>query len=194
MKTFKKWWYLVNFIYLLLIPIQLKVKNNSFFVMKKINNNELVFQTIKEYLKSNPDEVSEFRLALGDLNVTTKNIDKFLSSFDNSLYELKKMEIKVPEEVINFSVKSYPIDYYFNNNSNYLSQIKNFEKIYLDLFNSYKLLKNFVKIYEEKGIQISYLIVKTKNIVIYNLLLKYEKLKFNYANEKDYPKRFYKLK
>ncbi|HHX94018.1 MAG TPA: hypothetical protein GX690_02870, partial [Tenericutes bacterium] len=100
----------------------------------------------------------------------------------------------VPEEVINFSVKSYPIDYYFNNNSNYLSQIKNFEKIYLDLFNSYKLLKNFVKIYEEKGIQISYLIVKTKNIVIYNLLLKYEKLKFNYANEKDYPKRFYKLK
>ncbi len=194
MKTFKKWWYLVNFIYLLLIPIQLKVKNNSFFVMKKINNNELVFQTIKEYLKSNPDEVSEFRLALGDLNITTKNIDKFLSSFDNSLYELKKMEIKVPEEVINFSVKSYPIDYYFNNNSNYLSQIKNFEKIYLDLFNSYKLLKNFVKIYEEKGIQISYLIVKTKNIVIYNLLLKYEKLKFNYANEKDYPKRFYKLK
>lgn len=194
MKTFKKWWYLVNFIYLLLIPIQLKVKNNSFFVMKKINNNELVFQTIKEYLKSNPDEVSEFRLALGDLNITTKNIDKFLSSFDNSLYELKKMEFKVPEEVINFSVKSYPIDYYFNNNSNYLSQIKNFEKIYLDLFNSYKLLKNFVKIYEEKGIQISYLIVKTKNIVIYNLLLKYEKLKFNYANEKDYPKRFYKLK
>lgn len=194
MKTFKKWWYLVNFIYLLLIPIQLKVKNNSFFVMKKINNNELVFQTIKEYLKSNPDEVSEFRLALGDLNITTKNIHKFLSSFDNSLYELKKMEIKVPEEVINFSVKSYPIDYYFNNNSNYLSQIKNFEKIYLDLFNSYKLLKNFVKIYEEKGIQISYLIVKTKNIVIYNLLLKYEKLKFNYANEKDYPKRFYKLK
>ena len=129
MKTFKKWWYLVNFIYLLLIPIQLKVKNNSFFVMKKINNNELVFQTIKEYLKSNPDEVSEFRLALGDLNITTKNIDKFLSSFDNSLYELKKMEIKVPEEVINFSVKSYPIDYYFNNNSNYLSQIKNFENL-----------------------------------------------------------------
>ena len=82
-------------------------------------------------MKSNPDEVSEFRLALGDLNITTKNIDKFLSSFDNSLYELKKMEIKVPEEVINFSVKSYPIDYYFNNNSNYLSQIKNFEKFIL---------------------------------------------------------------
>ena len=94
MKTFKKWWYLVNFIYLLLIPIQLKVKNNSFFVMKKINNHELVFQTIKEYLKSNPDEVSEFRLALGDLNITTKNIDKFLSSFDNSLYELKKWKLK----------------------------------------------------------------------------------------------------